>query len=90
MVSSDRYCAMLENFFQPQLGEIFNDEHGADNVCFQQDGTTAHTSRHSLSLLREMFPGHVVSLRCDIGWPPLLPDLNPCDFFLWGYLKGKD
>jgi len=22
-------------------------------------------------------------------WPPRSPDLNPCDFFLWGYLKGK-
>jgi len=42
-------------FFQPQLGEIFNDEHGADNVWFQQGGATAHTSRRSLSLLREMF-----------------------------------
>ena len=22
-------------------------------------------------------------------WPPRSPDLNPCDFFLRGYLKGK-
>ena len=22
-------------------------------------------------------------------WPPKSPDLNPCDFFLWGYLKSK-
>ena len=21
-------------------------------------------------------------------WPPRSPDLNPCDFFLWGYLKS--
>ena len=20
-------------------------------------------------------------------WPPRSPDLNPCDFFLWGFLK---
>ena len=25
MVNSDRYCALLQNFFQPRLGEIFND-----------------------------------------------------------------
>jgi hypothetical protein len=36
-----------------------------------------------------MFPGHLVSLRGDIGWPPRSPDLTPCDFFLWGYLKAK-
>ena len=22
-------------------------------------------------------------------WPPRSPDLNPCDFFLWGYLKAR-
>jgi hypothetical protein len=38
-VNSDRYCAMLQIFFQPQLGEIF-DEHGADNVWFQQSVLT--------------------------------------------------
>ena len=21
-------------------------------------------------------------------WPPRSPDLNPCDYFLWGYLKS--
>ena len=21
-------------------------------------------------------------------WPPRSPDLNPCDFFLWGHLKA--
>ena len=24
-----------------------------------------------------------------MGWPPHSPDLTPCDFFLWGYLKAK-
>jgi len=88
-VNSDLYCAILQNFFQPQLGEIFNDQHGADNVWFHQDGATAHTSRRSLSLLREMFPGHVISLRGDIGWLPRSPDFTPCHFFLWGYLKAN-
>ena len=22
-------------------------------------------------------------------WPPRSPDLNLCDYFLWGYLKSK-
>ena len=22
-------------------------------------------------------------------WPARSPDLNPCDYFLWGYLKSK-
>ena len=24
-----------------------------------------------------------------IEWPPYSPDLNPCDFFLWGFLKDN-
>ena len=24
-----------------------------------------------------------------MDWPPYSPDLNPCDFFLWGYLKDR-
>ncbi|KAJ8959387.1 hypothetical protein NQ318_022074 [Aromia moschata] len=24
-----------------------------------------------------------------ISWPPRSPDLNPCDFFIWGDLKQK-
>jgi hypothetical protein len=60
-VTSDGYCAMLENFLQSKLDDLFT-EHGAENVFSIRDGATAHTSRRSLGILREMFPGHVVSL----------------------------
>lgn len=85
-VNSERYCAMLRDFLQPKLRELFGE---IENVWFQQDGATAHTARQSLALVKDMFPGHVISLRGDIGWPPRSPDLTPCDFFLWGYLKSK-
>ena len=42
-----------------------------------------------MGILRETFPGHLISLRGDIGWPACSPVLNPCDIFLWGYLKSK-
>jgi len=29
------------------------------------------------------------AFRGDVGWPPRSPDLTPCDFFLWVYLKAK-
>jgi len=44
---------------------------------------------HSLGLLREMFPGRLISLRGDVGWPARSPDLSTCDIFLWEYLKEK-
>jgi len=74
-VTSDRYCDMLQNFLRPKVDELEED------VWLQQDGATAHTSRRSLSILREMFPGHLIPLRGDIGWPARSPDLTPCDFF---------
>lgn len=83
-VNSERYIAMIRNFFAPAFAEL-----NVQNAWFQQDGATAHTSRASLQLLREMFPGRLISLRGDIPWPARSPDLTPCDFFLWGYLKGQ-
>ena len=29
----------------------------------------------------------LISRRCDPEWAPHSPDLNPPDFYLWGYLK---
>jgi hypothetical protein len=83
--TSNRYCKVLENFFRPRLDE-FDD---SENFWFQQDGATAHTACRSLGILREMFSSRLVSLRGDIGWPARSPDLTPCDFFLWGYLKAE-
>ncbi len=25
----------------------------------------------------------------NMPWPPRSPDLTPCDFFLWGFIKSK-
>ena len=63
-VNSDRYCEMLETFFRSKLNMLCDIE----NVCFQQDGATAHASRLAMGILREMFPGHLISLRGDIGF----------------------
>ena len=87
-VTSDRYCEMLERFLRPKVAQLLAD-YEPDDVWFQQDGATSHTSRRSLGILQDMFPSHVISLRGDIGWPRRSPDLNPCDFFLWGYVKSK-
>ena len=31
----------------------------------------------------------LISRNSSFAWPPYSPDLNPPDFFLWGYLKSK-
>jgi hypothetical protein len=83
-VTSHHYVEMLHNFLPPRLNEL-----GNASLWFQQDGATAHTARASMEVLREIFPGCLISLRGDIPWPAHSPDLSPCDFFLWGYLKAE-
>lgn len=83
-VTSDRYVEMLQTFLEPKLRDL-----GNQDVWFQQAGATAHTARTSMKALSEMFPGRLISLHGDIGWPAHSPDLSPCDYFLWGYLKNK-
>ena len=43
--------------------------------------------------LREKLPNRGAAGGADtdlnIKWPPRSPDLTPCDFFLWGYIKSK-
>lgn len=85
-VTSQRYVAMIEDFFTPELQNFpgFN-----TRTWFQQDGATAHTSNVAMPVVRQLFPNKVISRRGDIPWPPRSPDLTQMDFFLWGYLKTK-
>jgi hypothetical protein len=41
----------------------------------------------SMTIVRNMFPGHLISRFGDVPWPPPSPDLLTCDFLLWEYLK---
>jgi len=60
---------------------------------FQQDGARPHTIPQVLEILHSKFQHRIVSNRfpqkfqCGFSWPSCSPDLNPCDYFLWGYLK---
>jgi hypothetical protein len=62
---------------------------GKNTTWFPQDRATAHTAHRPRAILKEMLPGRVVSLHEAVPWKPRSPDLSPCDFFLWGYLKAE-
>jgi hypothetical protein len=53
------------------------DEMDLGDIWFQQDGATVHTSRASMAVLRDHFPGRLSSLRGDLEWPARSPDLTP-------------
>ena len=84
-VTSERYCAMLNIFLRAKVIEL---EH-RNNARFQQNGATWYASRCSIGILKKIFPNHLITLGDDNGWPARSPDLNPCNFFLSGYLASK-
>jgi inhibitor of nuclear factor kappa-B kinase subunit alpha len=50
---------------------------------FQQDGAPSHTARSVQEFCKENFHDFLAKEE----WPAASPDLNPCDFFLWGWLE---
>ena len=55
-------------------------------LYFQQDGAPPHIDATVQAWLTSKFGQKFINKEM---WPPYSPDLNPCDFFLWGYLKSK-
>ena len=76
---------MLENWLMPQLNEDSND------YIFQQDGSPAHYKDVWGYLNRNLPQRWRGRTRKDedalMRWPPRSPDLTPCDFFFWGFVK---
>jgi hypothetical protein len=57
------------------------------NVVFQNDGAPCHYATQVRNYLNETFPNRWIGRGGPISWPPRSPDLNPIDFFIWGYYK---
>lgn len=85
-VNSERYVQMLRGFLVPQLQLLGID---VTKTWFQQDGATCHTANDSMAVLRNLFPGKLISRFGDVPWSARSPDLTSCDCWLWGYLKSK-
>ena len=85
---TDRYIALMRTKFIPALRRKRGED--ISTVTYQKDGAPHYCSDRSLEFLSRYFPGNrFISRRTDFPWPPYSPDLNPCDYFLWGYLKER-
>ena len=42
-----------------------------------------------MAWLREKFGERLICHKAEVEWAPHSPDLNPPDFFLWGFLKDN-
>jgi len=86
-INGQRYKEMLENFVLPAMRS--RPDCDVANMIFQQDGAPPHIYRPVKNLLAATFENRIISRHFPVSWPPRSPDLNPLDFWLWGYLKSK-
>ena len=84
-ITGEIYLDMLQQYLEPQLisdGII-------DTVVYQQDGAPPHFATIVRNYLNETFPDRWIGRGSQRLWAPRSPDLNPLDFFVWGFLKSK-
>ena len=84
-VNGENYLKMLKLYYIPALRRRKELEY----TTFQQDEAPPHIANIVLDFIREKFDDRLISRNCAVFWPAYSPNLNPCDFFLWGYLKSK-
>ena len=72
---------MIKDFFWPKVLRTTEYE----KYYFQQDGARPRTAAIVQIWLNGKFGNKFINK--DL-WPPQSPDLNPYDFYLWGYLKS--
>lgn len=79
------YC----NFLKHTLPDLLEDVPLATRnaMWFMHDGAPAHFSRIARELLSKIYDNRWIGRGGPQPWPARSPDLNPIDFFLWGYLK---
>jgi len=85
-VTGVTYRAMLQNWLLPQISE------DSEDFIFQKDGVPTHSHRGVRRFLNESLPQRWIGrvAKEDLAlqfWPPRSPDITPCDFFLWGFVK---
>jgi hypothetical protein len=81
-VNGDRYLSILKEHMLPNLPR-------RRRTVFMQDGAAPHIAKPVKNFLLEKFGSDVISRHFPRPWPPRSPDLNPCDYFLWGYLRDR-
>ena len=83
---------MLNDNIIPQPIELFNNQFHEGHflrLWWAQDGAPAHQLIAVRNRLLDIFQQRVIALHLPVEWPPRSPDLTPCDYFLWGFLKDK-
>jgi hypothetical protein len=87
IVNQSNYQNMIKNYFEPELRKKVGIVLMNKFSC--KTGASPHTAKKTMVLLEKIFGGRITSIKSTDIWPPYSPDLNPCDYFLWGFLKDR-
>ncbi|GFT84950.1 transposable element tc3 transposase [Trichonephila clavipes] len=83
-VTSPRYSGLLQQQVIPALQE----RQCLQTTIFMQDGASPQAGHQVKALLSADFGDNRILSRHFLDvWPSHSPDLQPCDFWLWGFLK---
>jgi len=74
---------MLQEEALPELETIA----GNSEVWWLQDGAPAHWGTQVREYLDACFPETWIGRDGPIAWPARSPDINPLDYYLWGFVK---
>lgn len=84
-ITGERYLQLLQENLFPAAQQL----HSFNHLIFMQDGAPPHWAVAVRNWLTENLPGRWMGRDSpNLPWPANSPDLTPCDFFLWGYLKS--
>jgi hypothetical protein len=78
-INTESYLRVLEELVWPYV------RHRC--LTFQKDGAAAHYAKDVHAWLDKKFGKWWIGRCGPLEWPARSPDLTPCDFFFWGYLK---
>lgn len=83
-ITKEVYLKVLEEVIVPWMEQVS----AGEPYVFQQNGAPAHTSNlvQNWLMAKLVRPAGFWSKEL---WPPSSPDLNPCDYFLWGVLERR-
>lgn len=86
-LNAERFHNLLDQSIVPEILELVRDQEA--RVIFQMDGAPAHNAIVVQEFVRANYDNRFIANNGPIRWPVRSPDLAPCDFFLWPFVKEK-
>ena len=85
-LNAAQYLEFLNNVLKEQLEvEVLLSKRV--HMWYLLDEAPPHFAGPVTEWLKKHFPNHWVGRNCPVAWPSRSPDLSPCNFCLWGWMK---